>query len=305
MMDAQNLLSVRGLTKSFGAKPGLFARQGHVVRALDEVSLDIPRGSTVGVVGESGSGKSTLGRCILRLIDPDRGTVTWQGTNGDSSIEVTALTGEALRAFRRRMQVIFQDPYNSLNPARPVWQIVGEGLFVQDSSPFERGGAQRRGVCSCRSPRQIRERAAAMLESVGLERDHLDRLPHAFSGGQRQRIAIARALIVEPEFLVCDEVTSALDTRTQAQVLELLRELQSRTGVTLLFISHDLHTVAGMSREVVVMRSGRIVERGLPEQLFAQPTEAYTRELVAAVPNPDPRKRTFRRIAGKPSAHAD
>jgi len=287
------LLSIRGLTKSFGARPGLFARSSHVVHALDDVSLDIPRGSTIGIVGESGSGKSTLGRGILRLIDPDRGSVIWnEASDGNAvlppargrkhrvtSIEVTALAGEELRLFRRRMQVIFQDPYNSLNPARPVWQVVGEGLFIA-------GGTSSGG---------IRERAAMMLESVGLSHDHLDRLPHEFSGGQRQRIAIARALIVEPEFLVCDEVTSALDTRTQAQVLELLRELQARTGVTLMFISHDLHTVAAMSREVVVMRAGRIVERGAPDQLFAAPTDAYTRELVAAVPNPDPRRRTFRR----------
>jgi ABC-type oligopeptide transport system ATPase subunit len=326
------LLSIRGLTKSFGTKPGLFARSGHVVHALDDVSLDIPRGTTVGIVGESGSGKSTLGRCILRLIDPDRGTVTWneplgsavlQPANGPTAetdrrglvhraTDVTALAGEDLRAFRRRMQVIFQDPYNSLNPARPVWQVVGEGLMIAGAERRSRPATEQEGsgpspprswtaAPFSRDRREIRERAAAMLASVGLTRDHLDRFPHEFSGGQRQRLAIARALIVEPEFLVCDEVTSALDTRTQAQVLELLRELQARTGVTVLFISHDLHTVAAMSREVVVMRAGRIVERGAPDQLFTSPTEAYTRELVAAVPNPDPRKRTFRRAAaGQP-----
>jgi len=300
MTTPSPLLSIRGLTKAFRQKQGVFSRHAHVVRALYDVSLDIPRGATIGLVGESGSGKSTLGRCILRLIHPDAGSVTWHEAERSSAVlqpasaasdetakrglkhrattDVTALTGDDLRSFRRRMQVIFQDPYNSLNPARPVWQVVGEGLFIV-------GGL---------SSADIRERAAVMLESVGLTRDHLDRLPHEFSGGQRQRIAIARALIVEPEFLVCDEVTSALDTRTQAQVLELLRELQARTGVTLLFISHDLHTVATMSREVVVMRAGRIVERGAPAQLFSAPADEYTRELVAAVPHPDPRKRTFR-----------
>jgi ABC-type oligopeptide transport system ATPase subunit len=271
------LLSIRDLTKTYRQRQGFLSRSVHVVRALDAVSLDIPRGGTLGVVGESGSGKSTLGRCLLRLTEADAGSIIWNGADGTAT-DVRALAGDALRRFRPRMQVIFQDPYHSLNPARPVWQVVGEGLFIA-------GGL---------APDQIRERAAAVLESVGLTRAHLDRFPHEFSGGQRQRIAIARALIVEPEFIVCDEVTSALDTRTQAQVLELLRDLQARTGVTLLFISHDLHTVAAMSREVVVMHQGRVVERGDPQRLFAAPAEEYTRTLVAAAPDPDPRRRTFR-----------
>jgi ABC-type microcin C transport system duplicated ATPase subunit YejF len=191
---------------------------------------------------------------------------------------VTSLAGEELRAFRPRVQVVFQDPYHWLNPMRPVWQIIGEGFFI-------RGGVSRK---------EIRERASRTALSVGLTNEHLDRFPHEFSGGQRQRIAIARALIMEPEFLVCDEVTSALDTRTQAQVLDLLAGLKERKGITLLFISHDLHTVAQMSDEVAVMRHGRIVERGSPVDLFARPAEEYTRTLVAAVPNPDPRKRSFR-----------
>lgn len=274
------LVSIRDLSKTFRQRRGFLSRSVHVVQALDAVSLDIPRGATLGVVGESGSGKSTLGRCLLRLTEADAGVITWHAADGTTT-DVRTLTSDALRRFRPRMQVIFQDPYHSLNPARPVWQIVGEGLFVAGALAAD----------------EIRARAAAMLEAVGLTRAHLDRFPHEFSGGQRQRIAIARALIVEPDFVVCDEVTSALDTRTQAQVLALLRELQARTGVTLLFISHDLHTVAAMSREVVVMHRGRIVERGEPRKLFAEPAADYTRTLVAAVPDPDPRRRSFRRAA--------
>ena len=272
------LLSLRGVSKSFRQRHGLLGRTTPVVRALDAASLDIPRGSTLGVVGESGSGKTTLGRCILRLTDADAGDITWHEIDGHTT-DIRALDGSALRHFRPRMQVIFQDPYHSLNPMRAVWQVVGEGLFI--------AGAKSRD--------EIRERAAVMLESVGLTRAHLDRLPHEFSGGQRQRIAIARALIVEPQFIVCDEITSALDTRTQAQVLELLRTIQARTCVTLLFISHDIHTVAAMSHDVVVMHAGRIVERGRPDDLFSRPQAEYTRSLVAAIPHPDPRHRTFRR----------
>jgi len=290
------LLSIRDLTKTFRQRQGFLSRSTHVVRALEGVSLDIPRGTTLGVVGESGSGKTTLGRCLLRLTDADSGTITWHAADGTTT-DVRALAGDALRRFRPRMQVIFQDPYHSLNPARPVWEVVGEGLYVAAGVPAGRSD-DRQGRLS---PPAIRERAAVMLESVGLTRAHLDRFPHEFSGGQRQRIAIARALILEPEFIVCDEVTSALDTRTQAQVLELLHALQARTGVTLLFISHDLHTVAAVSREVVVMHHGRIVERGEPQKLFAAPAEAYTRTLVAAVPDPDPRRRTFRPAPAAPA----
>jgi len=296
------LLSIRDLTKTYRQRQGFLNRSVHIVRALDVVSLDIPRGTTLGVVGESGSGKSTLGRCLLRLTEADSGTITWHTADGTTT-DVRALAGDALRRFRPRMQVIFQDPYHSLNPARPVWQVVGEGLFIAGDKPGGPGDPPSISAGKTHSWRsrllpgrseEIRERAAAMLESVGLTRAHLDRFPHEFSGGQRQRIAIARALILEPEFIVCDEVTSALDTRTQAQVLELLRELQARTCVTLLFISHDLHTVAAISREVVVMHHGRIVERGDPHRLFETPAADYTRTLVAAVPDPDPRRRTFR-----------
>ncbi|BET68239.1 dipeptide ABC transporter ATP-binding protein [Opitutales bacterium ASA1] len=271
------LVSVRGATKTFRRSALIPGSAAKGVRALDGVSIDIPRGGTIGLVGESGSGKSTLGRCILRLVELDAGTIHWHEPDGRSS-SIHEMDTRTLRAHRRRMQVVFQDPYHSLNPARPVWQIVGESLFIA-------GGVRAE---------EIRDRAAALLGSVGLDTSCLDRLPHAFSGGQRQRIAIARALAVEPEFLVCDEVTSALDTRTQAQVLDLLRELQARLGLTLLFISHDLHTVAAMSTRVAVMHAGRIVEEGEPERIFSEPTDAYTRALVAALPDPDPRRRTFR-----------
>lgn len=282
MTGAPPLVSIRGLTKTFRQSQGMLGGHAHLVRALEDVSFDLPRGSTLGVVGESGSGKSTLGRCLLRLTPVDTGSVTWHDAAGQDT-DVLALQGEELRAFRRRMQIIFQDPYNSLNPARPVWQIVGEGLFIA-------GGMSRAS---------IRDRVAAMIESVGLKTEHLDRLPHEFSGGQRQRIAIARALIVEPEFIVCDEITSALDTRTQAQVLELMGSLRKRTGTTLLFISHDLHTVAQVSDAALVMCSGRIVERGTAQNLFRNPVDSYTKTLVAAVPNPDPRQRTFREMPAR------
>jgi peptide/nickel transport system ATP-binding protein len=284
------------LTKTFRRRAGLFSRQRHSVRALDDVSFEIPRGAVFGVVGESGSGKSTLGRCLLRLTEPDAGTVTWH--DGTADTDVTALESEALRLFRRRMQIVFQDPCRSLNPARPVWQIVGEGLIA---------GATPRACPSAEEPLpglpqhparpsadRVRARAAAMLEAVGLAAEHLDRLPHEFSGGQRQRIAIARALLVEPEFLVCDEITSALDAHSRAQLLALLHDLRARFGLTLLFISHDLRMVERLCDEAVVMRHGAIVERGPAAALFRAPAHACTRELAAAVPDPDPRRRTFR-----------
>lgn len=271
---AESLVSVESLSKTFARSGGLFGRSIQLVQALDEVSLEIPRGKTFGLVGESGSGKSTLGRCLLRLEAADAGSVKWHEPDG-RSVELTKLSSAELRRFRPRMQIIFQDPFHALNPSRPVWQIVAEGLIVNGS-------------------KNLRARAAEALKSVGLLPDHLDRLPHEFSGGQRQRIAMARALILEPEFIVCDEVTSALDTRTQARILELLREIQQRTGTTLLFISHDLHVVASMCDEVAVMRNGRIVEQGSGESLFLNPQTEYTKMLVDAVPNPNPRKRTFR-----------
>lgn len=271
------VIEVIGLTKSFPNTAKGFGSTSGRFTAVDNVSLAIGRNEVVGLVGESGSGKTTLGRCILRLIEPDSGTIRINLAGGIRKVW-SDLTQDQLRAYRRHLQVIFQDPFHSLNPAHSVWEIVGEGLIIE--------GKLNRS--------EIRAKVAAMLRLVGLDQDHLHRLPNEFSGGQRQRLAIARALIVDPKFVVCDEVTSALDTRTQKQVLDLLRKIREERGISLLFISHDLQTVASVSDTVLVMRRGRIVERGPPTTLFTNPGHTYTRTLINAIPNPDPRKRSFR-----------
>lgn len=273
------LLDVSGLTKTFRTRSsvgGLGTNHARMV-AVDDASLAVGSNQVVGLVGESGSGKSTLGRCILRLTEPDSGSIVLSLPDG-SSQDLAQLSQDRLQPFRRNLQIIFQDPYHSLNPARPVWEVVGEGLIIE--------GVHNRS--------EIRDRVATILRQVGLEEDHMQRLPRAFSGGQRQRLAIARALIMNPSFVVCDEVTSALDTRTQKQVLDLLRQIQEERGISLLFISHDLQTVASISDTVLVMRRGRIIERGHPDRLFGQPENEYTRILIEAVPNPDPAQRSFR-----------
>jgi ABC-type oligopeptide transport system ATPase subunit len=271
------VIEVIGLTKSFPKKSeGLGPTSGRFT-AVDNVSLAIGRNEVIGLVGESGSGKTTLGRCILRLIEPDSGTIRINLACEIREV-FSDLTKDQLRNCRRHLQVIFQDPFHSLNPAHPVWEIVGEGLIIE--------GKLNRS--------EIRDKVASMLRLVGLDQDHLHRLPNEFSGGQRQRLAIARALIVDPKFVVCDEVTSALDTRTQKQVLDLLQEIGEARGISLLFISHDLQTVASVSDSVLVMRRGRIVERGPPTTLFSNPRHPYTQTLIDAIPNPDPRKRSFR-----------
>jgi ABC-type oligopeptide transport system ATPase subunit len=272
------LLAITGLTKTFRSRShrGLASHQERMV-AVDDVSLAIGSNQVVGLVGESGSGKSTLGRCILRLTEPDSGSMVLN-LPGEPGRDLARLSQGQLRPFRRNLQIIFQDPYHSLNPGRPVWEVVGEGLIIEGTH----------------SRSEIRDRVAAILKQVGLEEDHLLRRPSAFSGGQRQRLAIARALIMDPAFVVCDEVTSALDTRTQKQVLDLLRQIRDERGISLLFISHDLQTVASISDTVSVMRRGRIIEQGHPDSLFGHPEHEYTRTLIAAVPNPDPEKRSFR-----------
>jgi peptide/nickel transport system ATP-binding protein len=273
------LLTAQGLVKTF-APPRLFPwLPARSVRAIDGVDLSVPRGHTVGIVGESGSGKTTLGRLLVRLLEPDAGQIVYRDVTGQATA-LTAADPARLRALRRRLQIVFQDPYRSLNPARTAGEIVGEGLRIHQ---METTAARQR------------ERAAAALARVGLPRDAVDRLPAAFSGGQRQRIALARALVLEPELVVCDEITSALDTRTQAHILELLAALRRELGLSLVFISHDLHTVAQVSDHVVVLRHGRIVEQGPPVALFAAPQADYTRALVAALPTPDPARRRFRR----------
>jgi peptide/nickel transport system ATP-binding protein len=265
MSDA--FLRLRGLTKTFSTARG-------TVHAVSDVSLDIPRGSITGLVGESGSGKTTLGRTLLRLIEPTSGQTLLDGT------DINRLDQEAMRALRRRMQLIFQDPVSSLNPRLKVGQIVAEGLI-----------AHRVG-----SEAERRAKVADLLAEVGLPPDAASRYPHEFSGGQRQRIGIARALALDPEFIVADECVSALDVSIQAQVLNLLMELRERRGLTMLFIAHDLSVVEYLCDQIAVMYLGRIVEVGPAAQVYNAPRHPYTRALLSAIPQPDPRHRKAREI---------
>ncbi|HEY8576937.1 MAG TPA: ABC transporter ATP-binding protein [Devosia sp.] len=257
------LLSVQGLRKHFSG------RAGKVVRAVEDVSFDIRKGTTVGLVGESGSGKTTAGRSILRLAEPSGGKAIFDG------VDLFALSDKEMNRYRQRLQIIFQDPYSSLNPRLRVDSIIGEAL---DARGYPRG-------------RQRRDRVAELLDLVGLSPDYARRFPHEFSGGQRQRIGIARALAVEPDFIVADEPVSALDVSVQAQVLNLLGELQQRLGLTMLFIAHDLSVVEYLCDEVIVMYLGRIMERGPSRQIYAAPRHPYTRTLLATSPVPDPTRR--------------
>ncbi len=257
------LVEVQGLAKHF--RSGLF-RRGPAVRAVDGVSFEIGRGEAVGLVGESGSGKTTIGRAILRLVEPTAGAVRFDG------VDLLGLDAAGLRRQRRRMQYVFQDPFASLSPRLTVAEILEEGLAIQ-----------RLG-----SRAERRERAAQALAAVELPPDALDRYPHEFSGGQRQRIGIARALVLEPEFLVADEPVSALDVSVQAQIVNLLRRLQQEMGLTLLFISHDLAVVEYVCDRVIVLYLGRVMEMAPAERLYAVPSHPYTRALLSAVPSPDP-----------------
>ncbi|MGE3260176.1 MAG: ABC transporter ATP-binding protein [Bacteriovoracia bacterium] len=266
------LLVVNNLVKKFPIKGGLLGREVAAVQAIQGVSFAIKRGETLGLVGESGCGKSTLGRCILRLIEPTSGDVYFNGQN------VLGFGAEELRLIRRKMQIIFQDPFASLNPRMTVGNIIAEPIKIHGLAK----GAE------------VNKRVLKLLELCGLRAEAVNRYPHEFSGGQRQRICIARALAVEPEFIVCDEPVSALDVSIQAQIINLLQDLQKELKLTYLFIAHDLKVVEHISTRVAVMYLGKVVEIATAADLYKDPKHPYTRALFSAIPMPDPKGRPQR-----------
>jgi oligopeptide/dipeptide ABC transporter ATP-binding protein len=270
-----NLLEVQQLKVHFPVRQGLFSRTTGHVKAVDGVTFSVGAGETVGLVGESGCGKTTLGRAVIRLIDPTEGRVLFEGE------DITPLRGEALRTRRRHFQMIFQDPYGSLNPRMTVEEIIGEALDIHRLAPDAATRAAR-----------VRE----LLSHVGLDPSHAGRYPHEFSGGQRQRIGIARALAVQPRLIVCDEPVSALDVSVQAQVINLLQDLQRELGVAYLFVAHDLAVVEHISQRILVMYLGRVVETAPSKTLISQPRHPYTQALISAVPEVDPASKRQRII---------
>jgi len=280
--DAQPLLQVRGLRMHFPVTEGMIARR-HIgdVKAVDGVDLAIQRGETLGLVGESGCGKTTMGRCILRLEKPTAGEILYNG------IDIARLGRRELVALRRRIQVIFQDPYSSLNPRQKVGSIIGEPMMVH--------GVEK-------DPRRRADRVRELLSVCGLNPNFADRYPHEMSGGQRQRVGIARALALNPEFIVCDEAVSALDVSIQAQIINLLEDLRDKFNLTYLFIAHDLSVVRHLCQRVAVMYLGRVVELAECDELFDNPLHPYTKALLAAVPVPDPAveaERAFQPVRGE------
>ncbi|HEU6443648.1 MAG TPA: ATP-binding cassette domain-containing protein [Gaiellaceae bacterium] len=283
MSEQEPLLAVQDLRKEFPVRSGfLIERVTRTVKAVDGVSFSIREGRTLGLVGESGSGKSTTGYCILQLIKPTAGTVRFKGQ------ELTTISRGQLRHLRRDMQIIFQDPYSSLDPRMTVGDIVSEPLQIHNVG----------------SRRDRRARVRELLDVVGFNPDYENRYPHEFSGGQRQRIGVARALALNPDLIVCDEPVSALDVSIQAQILNLLKDLQRDFGLTYLFISHDLAVVRSMSDDIAVMKDGVIVESGAADEVYERPQEAYTKALLAAVPVPDPRRMQERRHERRRLSHA-
>jgi oligopeptide transport system ATP-binding protein len=272
--DVKPLVEVRDLVKHFPIKGGILQKTVGLVQAVDGVSFEIRRGETLGLVGESGCGKTTVGRLLLRLIEPTAGSIRFDG------VELTSLKGKALKPYRRRMQIIFQDPYASLDPRTPISDSIGEGLRIHGV-----GNAAER-----------RAKVSRMMDLVGLMPYHASRYPHEFSGGQRQRIGIARALVLEPDLVVCDEPVSALDVSIQAQVLNLLKQLQRELGLTYVFVAHNMGVVEHISDRVAVMYLGRIAELAERRELFRKQEHPYTQALMSAIPVPNPELRRQRVI---------
>ncbi len=270
----KNLLEVQSLKKYYPVGQGLFGKQTQSIKAVDDISFSVKKGETLGLVGESACGKTTAGRTLLRLVEPTAGKAVFDGE------DIFSLKKDRLRNLRKRMQIIFQDPYSSLNPRFTVQKIVGEALLVHKLADRN----------------DLKPRVEALLEKVGLSPKYVNRYPHEFSGGQRQRIGIARAIALNPAFIVCDEAVSALDVSIQAQILNLLSQLQEEMGLSYLFISHDLHVVEHISHRIAVMYLGKIMETAPTDDLMREPAHPYTRALLSANPAPDPTAKKKRTI---------